>query len=285
MAEHNNNNSILKRHDKNPILIPNEQNWWESGAVFNCATLYDGHGVHMLYRAVGEYENYISRLGYASSLDGYTFTRPNQMVFAPTEDYERFGVEDPRLVQVDSQIYVTYVVLSNHVREGPSVSSALATTEDYREFKRLGIITSRGSDNKDVVIFPDKMRSTLSNNESSYKSNSASCYFCLQRPSLWGRIVCTVLIGQAYGWEKSLFALTNFDKHMILLEPKEEWESLKIGAGTLPIRTKKGWLIIYHGVSADKVYRAGGPALLDLEYSDKNSRQNKEPNTRTDGNL
>ena len=114
MAEYNNNNSnnnsILKRHDKNPILIPNEQNWWESGAVFNCATLYDEHEVHMLYRAVGEYENYISRLGYACSLDGYTFTRPNKMVFTPTEDYERFGIEDPRLVQVDSQIFVTYVV-------------------------------------------------------------------------------------------------------------------------------------------------------------------------------
>ena len=275
MTGHNNNNNILKRYDKNPILIPNEQNWWESGAVFNCATLYDGHGVHMLYRAVGEYENYVSRLGYASSLDGYTFTRPNEMVFSPTEDYERFGVEDPRLVLVDSQIYVTYVVLSNHAREGPSVSSALATTEDYREFKRLGIITSRGADNKDVVIFPDKMRSALSNNESSYKSNSASCYFSLQRPSCW--------VGSSYGINRpsiwlgeSSSTLTNFDKHVVLLEPKEEWEALKIGAGSPPIRTKKGWLIIYHGVSVDKVYRAGA-ALLDLENPTKILGRTKSP--------
>jgi predicted GH43/DUF377 family glycosyl hydrolase len=105
----NNNNNILKRHVKNPILISNEQNWWESGAVFNCAALYDGHEVHMLYRPVGEYENYISRLGYASSLDGYSFNRLNEMVFRPTEDYERFGVEDPRLVMVDSKIYVLQV--------------------------------------------------------------------------------------------------------------------------------------------------------------------------------
>ena len=229
----------------------------------------------MLYRAVGEYENYISRLGYASSLDGYTFARPNEMVFTPTEDYERFGVEDPRLVLVDSQIYVTYVVLSNHAREGPSVSSALATTEDYREFKRLGIITSIGSDNKDVVIFPDKMRSALSNNESSYKSNSASCYFCLQRPSCW--------VGSSYGINRpsiwlgeSSSTLTNFDKHVVLLEPKEEWEALKIGAGSPPIRTKKGWLIIYHGVSVDKVYRAGA-ALLDLENPTKILGRTKSP--------
>ncbi|MGB8084654.1 MAG: hypothetical protein WCF07_00010 [Nitrososphaeraceae archaeon] len=276
MAEHNNNQSnILRRHPRNPILIPNEQNWWESGAVFNCATLYDGLRVHMLYRAVGEYENYVSRLGYASSPDGYSFTRFNEMVFSPTADYERFGIEDPRLVQVDSQIYVTYVVLSNHAREGPTVSSALATTEDYHEFQRLGIITSSGSDNKDVVIFPDKMMSALSKNGASNKTNGASCYFSLQRPSSW--------IGSSYGigrpsiWlAESSSKLTNFDKFKILLEPKEDWEALKIGAGTPPIRTKKGWLIIYHGVSADKVYSAGA-ALLDLKDPTKIIGRSKSP--------
>jgi beta-1,2-mannobiose phosphorylase / 1,2-beta-oligomannan phosphorylase len=276
LAEHNDNQSnILRRHPRNPILIPNEQNWWESGAVFNCATLYDGHRVHMLYRAVGEYENYVSRLGYASSPDGYSFTRPNEMVFSPTADFERFGIEDPRLVQVDSQIYVTYVVLSSHAREGPTVSSALATTEDYHEFHRLGIITSRGSDNKDVVIFPDKMMSALSKNGASNKTNSASCYFSLQRPSSW--------IGSSYGigrpsiWlAESSSTLTNFDKYRILLEPKEDWEALKIGAGTPPIRTNKGWLIIYHGVSADKVYRAGA-ALLDLKDPTKILGRSKSP--------
>lgn len=276
MVEQNKNrNNILKRHNKNPILIPNEQNWWESRAVFNCATLYDGHKVHMLYRAVGEYENYISRLGYASSTDGYSFTEPNEMVFRPTEDYERFGIEDPRLVEVDSKIYVTYVVLSDQAREGPIVSSALATTEDYHEFKRLGIITSTGSDNKDVVIFPDKMLSVLSKDATSKKGNTPYCYFSLQRPSSW--------IGSSYGIGKpsiwlgeSSSTLTKFDKYTILLEPKEEWEALKVGAGTPPIRTNRGWLIIYHGVSANKVYSAGA-AILDLEDPTKILGRTKNP--------
>lgn len=276
MVEHySNNKNVLRRHAKNPILIPNEQNWWESGAVFNCATLYDGHKVHMLYRAVGEYKSYISRLGYASSRDGYSFTRPNEMVFAPTEDYEKFGIEDPRLVIVDSQICVTYVVLSNHAREGPSVSTALATTDDYHEFQRLGIITSNGSDNKDVVIFPDKMVSALPKKGTSSKTKRDSCYFSLQRPSSW--------VGSSYGADRpsiwlaeSSSTLTNFDRYMILLEPKEDWEALKIGAGTPPIRTKKGWLIIYHGVSEDKVYRAGA-ALLDLKNPTRILGRTKSP--------
>jgi beta-1,2-mannobiose phosphorylase / 1,2-beta-oligomannan phosphorylase len=63
-------NTILERYDGNPILTPNEENWWESKSVFNCASLYDGEKVHLLYRAVGEYKDYISRIGYASSIDG-----------------------------------------------------------------------------------------------------------------------------------------------------------------------------------------------------------------------
>ena len=55
----------LQRYYKNPILVPNKENWWESEAVFNPAILYDGCKVHMLYRAIGEHENSISRIGYA----------------------------------------------------------------------------------------------------------------------------------------------------------------------------------------------------------------------------
>ena len=44
----------------------------------------------------------------------------------------------------------------------------------------------------------------------------------------------------------------------------EDWEDAKCGASCPPIKTKDGWLFIYHGVcSKDKEYR-GGAMLLDL---------------------
>ena len=46
--------------------------------------------------------------------------------------------------------------------------------------------------------------------------------------------------------------------------------------GLHPFVPKKGWLIIYHGVSADKVYRAGA-ALLDLEDPTKILGRTKSP--------
>ena len=44
------------------------------------------------------------------------------------EGYEKYGIEDPRLVTIDNQIYFSYVVLSDYVPKVPVCSTALATT-------------------------------------------------------------------------------------------------------------------------------------------------------------
>ncbi len=265
--------AILERYDNNPILTANEENWWESKSVFNCASLYDGKKVHLLYRAVGEYKDYVSRIGYASSNDGYTFTRNSDMATEPVEEYERYGIEDPRLFQLESRTYFTYVVPSNYVRNCPTVSTALATTEDYHEFKRLGLITPRLHDDKDVVYFSTKMAPTSGDLKSSNGSDG-KCYFSLHRPSSW--------IGVSYGvdkpsiWLAESFNLTDFQRYSILLRPEQDWEASKVGAGPPPIRTKRGWLVIYHAVSNSKVYRAGA-AVLDLNEPNRILGRCKHP--------
>ena len=254
---------LLERYKKNPILVPNNVNWWESKAVFNCGVLFNGDKIHMLYRAIGEYEKYISRIGYASSTDGYDFDRSKVMALAPNEEYEKYGIEDPRIVEIDQQIYVSYVVLSNYVSQQPIASTALATTTDFDSYKRLGIITSKGSDNKDVVLFPEKLMSRQLSNR---QDNSIFTYLFLHRPSTW--------IGSRYGvdrpsiWLGEGNSLTKFEKHTLLIKPEQRWEMLKIGAGPPPIKTRHGWVLIYHGVDNDHVYRAGA-ALLDISDPSK----------------
>jgi beta-1,2-mannobiose phosphorylase / 1,2-beta-oligomannan phosphorylase len=271
---------LLQRYEKNPILIPNEANWWESKAVFNCAILHYENKFHMLYRAIGEYERYVSRIGYASSTDGYSFARSNHIALEPTQDYEKYGIEDPRMVEIDNQVYITYVILSAYVTDGAIVeaSTALATTTDFLKYTRLRVITSKGSNNKDVVLFPEKMSqqqsSVLSLSSSSNNADGAGKYFFLHRPSSW--------IGSTYGVDKPSIwlgegnALTNFEKHTLLLKPEEDWEELKVGAGPPPIKTRAGWLVIYHGVSREKVYSAGA-ALLDLHDPSKIIGRTKTP--------
>jgi beta-1,2-mannobiose phosphorylase / 1,2-beta-oligomannan phosphorylase len=259
---------VLERHKKNPILLPNDSNWWESKAVFNCAVLRDDNRIHMLYRAVGEYEKYISRIGYASSSDGFCFIRRREIALAPSEEYEKYGIEDPRLVKIDQEIYLSYVVLSNYVSQRPSASTALATTNDFINYTRLGIITSKGSDNKDVVLFPENVYQQLSDGTGNLK------YLFLHRPSTW--------VGSKYGvqrpsiWIGEGGSLTNFEKHTLLIKPEQQWEMLKVGAGPPPIKTKEGWLLIYHGVDSDHVYAAGA-ALLDLKDPTKVIARTKKP--------
>ncbi len=272
---------VLQRYKKNPILIPNEANWWESKAIFNCAMLHYENKFHMLYRAIGEYERYISRIGYASSTDGYSFERSNHIALEPTQDYEQYGIEDPRMVEIDNQVYITYVILSAYVTDGATVeaSTALATTTDFLKYTRLGVITSKGSNNKDAVLFPEKMSQqqpsiSSSSSSSSCNTDGAGKYLFLHRPSGW--------IGSKYGVDKPSIwlgegnALTNFEKHTLLLKPEEDWEELKVGAGPPPIKTRAGWLVIYHGVSREKVYRAGA-ALLDLHDPSKIIGRSKTP--------
>jgi beta-1,2-mannobiose phosphorylase / 1,2-beta-oligomannan phosphorylase len=40
-----------------------------------------------------------------------------------------------------------------------------------------------------------------------------------------------------------------FNSHHRLAAPVAPWARLKVGAGTPPILTRHGWLVIYHGVS------------------------------------
>lgn len=134
----------LERYSENPILLPNQDAWWESKAVFNPAVLYDGKKIHMLYRAVGEYVRYVSRVGYTFSEDGFNFKRTKSVVLGPNEGYEKYGTEDPRLIEIDNRVYVSYVIVSDYVTSGPiNSSTALATTDDYYHHTRLGIITGR----------------------------------------------------------------------------------------------------------------------------------------------
>ncbi len=100
----------LKKYDNNPILSPNSANAWENLVVCNPGVWYEDGIFYMLYRAAGDDEEHIIRLGLATSKDGYDFRRASsQPVFGPSIDGpDAGGVEDPRIVKFDDEYYVTY---------------------------------------------------------------------------------------------------------------------------------------------------------------------------------
>ena len=218
----------LQRYAGNPILKPKREHPWEARAVFNGAAVYHNRLFHMLYRAVAP--NLVSTIGYAVSQDGFDWLRLDRPVLEPANEFETKGVEDPRITRIDDTFYMTYTAYSER---GMRVS--LAASSNLIAWERLGIILP-DEDNKDTVLFPEKI---------------GGRYVLLHRrpPDVW--------IARSDD-------LLHWTDHRVIMRPRPgTWEALKIGAAGPPVKTDHGWLLIYHGVDEDHVYRLG-VALLDM---------------------
>lgn len=264
----------LKRYEGNPVIEPRGEGW-ESVATFNCAALHRDGRIHILYRAVGDYEDYASHLGYAVfDEDLNLLTRPEEPIFGSDIELWEMSIEDPRLTEIEGELYMTYVITPTPYPPGAvrrrlgipepgergAARTALAEVEDFRQFKRLGVITPYHADERDVVLFPEKIQGK---------------YAAIHRPSNW--------IGKGYPVEKPSIWFAFLEglpgrmyDHRVVMGPEQPWERNKIGAGPPPIKTEEGWLLLYHGVDPDHVYRAGA-ALLDLEEPWKVIARTPEP--------
>src|SRR5690606_31565101 len=98
-------------YEGNPILRPRGDSW-ESANLYNPAALVDGDEVLLLYRAHAD--DIVSHIGLARSRDGVNFTREDEPILSPVEDYERYGCEDPRIARIDGTYYLTYTGWDRH---------------------------------------------------------------------------------------------------------------------------------------------------------------------------
>lgn len=178
--------------------------------------------------------------------NGFDIKRINQKpVFTGLPSDGNLGVEDPRIVKIGSKYYMTYVSVSTN--EG--VSTSLAISENLKNWQRQGIIFR--VQNKDVVLFPEKI-------DKKYVAlHRPEGFFTFDKPSIW------------ISYSKDLIY---WGKDKSILHPRENsWDNQRIGAGPHPIKTKKGWLVIYHGVESyygRRIYRVGS-FLLDLKNPKK----------------
>jgi len=235
----------LNRFHGNPVLKPIREHSWESKYVLNAATLALEGKLYLVYRAYGEDE--ISRLGLAISRDGFEFNeRLTEPIFEPVDKSERRGCEDPRLTLLGGRIYMTYTAYDGEIAQ---IALASISTTDFVNYcwdgwHRHGLFLP-GLPNKDAVLFPEDFNGQ---------------YVMLHRiePHIW----ISFAPKADCPWHNS--------RHKVLAEASEKvvWDSQKIGAGSQPIKTKYGWLLITHGVDCASVYRLG-VMLLDLNDPSK----------------
>ncbi|MFH1478738.1 MAG: hypothetical protein ABIG92_03055 [Candidatus Omnitrophota bacterium] len=256
----------LKRFNKNPIIVPNSINEWETEGTFNPAALYDDGKVHLLYRAIGR--GGMSCFGYASTKDGLHIdetlpepayipreqfegarTRPSQRVDLYRSGGGWGGCEDPKLTAIDDKIYLTYVAFSGYSEPRVALSSIKRADFLNKNWNwETPILISRpGEVNKSGCILPEKIQGKY---------------------VIFHRVFPHILIDYKddLKFENNSWLET---KKMIKTRPNM-WDSRKVSVGATPIKTDEGWLVIYHAVDDrdDTKYKIGA-MILDLEDPSK----------------
>ncbi len=237
-----------QRAKENPTLKPIKGNVWEEKAVFNPAAISIGKSIHILYRALSN--DNTSTVGYAESKDGIKITKRLPFpIYVPRENFEtkkieggNSGCEDPRVTKIGKNIYMCYTAFDGI--GPPRVAITSIKEKDFLaqnwKWEKPIIITPNGFDDKDTCILPEKINGS---------------YFILHRVS-----------DQVCGdYLHSLDFQTDTVKKCIrIFGPNVNgWDNAKVGIAAPPIKTKYGWLLLYHGISkSHNTYRVGA-VLLD----------------------
>lgn len=192
----------------------------------------------LIVRANETYLTSISHLRLARSTDGIRFQVVDAPVIQPANEYETFGIEDPRITQIGDMYYIDYVAVWPL-----GVATCLASTRDFESFERHGVIFH--PDNKDMVLFPAAI---------------AGRYCALHRPH-------SSLFRRNDIWLADSPDLVRRGNHRRLMGTRDGmWDELRIGAGAPPLRVEEGWLEIYHGADRNSRYCLGA-VLLDAEQA------------------
>lgn len=144
------------KYKKNPIIIPNYKLSYEKECTYNPCAIVHNKKVFLIYRAEGEYGDYISNLCLATSKDGYNFKKyKNNPIIKPTRPEEKRGCEDPRITKIGNTFYLTYTAYESYnKKKGYKISLSLATSKNLIHWKKRGVILK---DIKAGYIYPKKI--------------------------------------------------------------------------------------------------------------------------------
>jgi len=227
----------LQRHETNPVLLPDPTTPWEAFNVFNPSVIHKDGLFHMWYRA--QDVDRISRIGYAVSTDGVSWNRLRRPVLEPNGRIDMYGVEDPRVTELDGEFYMAYTAFGTNGNRENSTTPMFARSDNLISWELIGPIV-RGEKNKDHFLLPTKLGGRF-------------IAFHRRPPAIW-----LAASDDLVDWPEE-------DMRAILWpRPDNWWDSERIGGNGPPIATEHGWLTLYHGYDEERVYRIG-VCLLDIE--------------------
>ena len=263
------NTTMISRHPSNPILQASDIPY-PASLIFNAGVAkYQGRYVMVFRNDYGSTEEewrpfkegradhppaLQTSLGLAFSDDGIKWdVQPTPCWKVATEEIRR--VYDPRITVIDGVAHICFAMDTMH-----GVRGGIARTEDFSRFEILSLSVP---DNRNMVLFPEKVGGN---------------YFRLERPfTVYSRGTDRFDL-----WSGSSPDLRYWGDHELVLAVENvPYANDKIGPAAPPVKTPRGWLTTIHAVWKDpsvnfggwerswhkKYY--GGLMLLDLENPSK----------------
>ena len=241
---------MLHRHSKNPIItrkdIPDiKPDLVDVSSVFNPGAIKVNNKYILLLRVQNRgRETFIIK---AESDNGVDFKVDNKIVeFKGIESVKEkiYHLYDARITKIGD---VYFVMFAMDMDAGCQLG--LAKTADFETFEFLSIVSN--GDIRNGVLFPEKVngkylrfdRPNKVNLEGGPSSGSA-IYLSQSEDLLQWESIKQVMEGRFHYWDEN------------------------IGSGPPPVKTREGWLHIYHGIAlhfaSSNIYQAG-VALHDLK--------------------
>jgi len=277
----------LERSSKNPIISPTMYSW-ESQAAFNPAAIISGGRVHLFYRALGD--DGVSRIGYASSKDGinfdtrlsypvyiaqnfeeaqkhWPFTSPARLTYNPSlysSGGGWGGCEDPRAVIIDGQVYMTFNMFNgwNSMRVAVTSIKEENLLNGKWIWNNFSYLSRPGDRQKNWVLFPEKINGKFAIFHNLDKGDPNQVHIAYVNK-------LTMLETPSPKDAPDPQALPDHDV---------AWHYRTRSAACPPIKTKEGWLLLYHAMDRSESHRYKlGALILDLKKPEKVIYRSNEP--------
>ena len=231
---------VLWRYSGNPVIGRNPTE--HCARVFNSALVPYEDGYMGVFRA--DHTSGGMRIHLARSKDAVNWEIDDDVIHWTDESgkpYQPFYGYDPRLVKIEDTYYIMWCTSFGYQ---PTIG--LGMTRDFKTFTRLE--NAYLPFNRNGVLFPRKINGN---------------FVMLSRPSDNGHTP----FGDIFLSESPDLTYWGRHRKVMRVNGSSSWQSLKIGAGPIPIETSEGWLMIYHGVcnTCNGYVYSFGAALLDLE--------------------
>lgn len=225
---------VVKRSSHNPLMVPYHEHHFESSAVFNMSVIKHEKTYFGFYRAMSHSDplqnpHETSVIGKTESKDGIHFEKRVPFI-EPKEEWDRYGCEDPRVTFFEGNYYIFYTALGGFPFGPDNIKSAVAVSKDLKKISSRHLVTPFNS--KAMTLFPERV------------DGKVAFMITVDPDSTHSRI--------AVGYANSIAELLSKDFwdswyaeleiHTLNLK-RAQYDHIEIGA--TPLKTKKGWLLIY----------------------------------------